>query len=37
MPQLGIDDPEPGTIDAKVAMAQQNTVLRRFFDRYISG
>ena len=37
MPQLGISDAELGTIDATVAMAQQNTALRRFFDRYISG
>ena len=37
MPQLGIADAELGTIDANVAISQQNTVLRRFFDRYISG
>ena len=37
MPQLGIADAELGTIDANVAITQQNTVLRRFFDRYISG
>jgi dienelactone hydrolase len=39
VPQLGMDPVEGdvGTVDAATAMAQQNAVLRRFFDRYISG